>query len=133
MNDNNQMVSKEEVDKLRIAWQEADALSRVYQGLARDAMGKYMAAIEEADNEMSPTIIWEPPLTGENSYAGKYKVTVKDEEADDEPTHRQPPAKLWERMIVDGLTGQVTFLPENKEVDLEDVFTYIADEHEDDV
>lgn len=37
-----------EIDKLRDAWQEADALSRVYQGLARDAMAKYMAAI---DNE----------------------------------------------------------------------------------
>jgi len=55
------------------------------------------------------------------------------EGADYEPTHRLPPAKLWERMIIDGLTGQVTFLPENKEVDLEDVFTYIADEYEDDV
>jgi hypothetical protein len=47
VNDNNQMVSKEEVDKLRIAWQEADALSRVYQGLARDAMTAYMTAIDE--------------------------------------------------------------------------------------
>ena len=141
------MVSKEEVDKLRIAWQEADALSRVYQGLARGAMAKYMAAIEEPDNEMSPTIIWEPPPIGETSYAGKYKVIVKDEEADDEPTHRQPPAKFWERMNIDGLTGDVTFLPEDETaadenwnlqadiapVTLEDVFTYIADQETDDV
>jgi hypothetical protein len=41
------MTSSEEVDKLRIAWQEADALSRVYQGLARDAMTAYMTAIDE--------------------------------------------------------------------------------------
>jgi len=41
------MTSKEEVDKLRIAWQEADALSRVYQGLARDAMTAYMTATDE--------------------------------------------------------------------------------------
>lgn len=104
------MSSKQEVDKLRIAWQEADALSRVYQGLARDAMAKYMAAIEE-------------------------------------PTHRQPPAKLWERMIIDGLTGDVTFLPEDKvaadengnlqadiaPVTVEDVFNYLADQEKDSV
>lgn len=54
MNDNNQMTSSKEVDKLRIAWQEADALSRAYQGLARDAMAKYMAAIDGPTHRQPP-------------------------------------------------------------------------------
>ena len=105
------MTSREEVNKLRIQWQDADALSKVYQGLARDAMAKYMAAVDkETEGEV-------------------------------------PPAKLWERMNIDGLTGDVTFLPEDKiatdenwnlqaditPVTVEDVFNYLADQETDDV
>jgi len=73
VNDNNQIASKEEVDKLRIAWQEADALSRVYQGLARDAMTAYSTAIDEKtrsdyDPELQRLLRLEDEIMKRNGY-----------------------------------------------------------------
>jgi hypothetical protein len=73
VNDNNQMASKKEVDKLRIAWQEADALSRVYQGLASDAMTAYMTAIDEKvrpvyDSELLRLLKLEDEIMKRNGY-----------------------------------------------------------------
>lgn len=78
------MTTTEAIEKLRIAWKEADALSKVYQGLARDAMAKYITAIDEKilsdyDPELQRLLKVEDKILKRHGY----ERTTEPTEADD--------------------------------------------------